>query len=156
MSGKLSLYTYALAVVVLIPFVFLAYNESHKYFELDIPLIPVLSFVYNMVWGIVIAGLISISGRAVDIYMKDKKAPSIYYSAPFSLFAFGFISYAIFGALFKALSNGPQSFDVSQFVTMSFILYTASGILIALIGAVIHHHIKENAVAEEKPIKKTG
>ena len=155
-SGKLSIYTYALAVVVLVPFAFLAYTEASEYFELDVPLVPVLSFIYNMIWGIVIAGIIAVFGRAVDIYMKERKTPSIYYSAPFSLFAFGFVSYAVVGALFEALRNWPQSFNASPFTTMSFIFYTLAGILIALIGAVLHHYIKESRDLEEKSIKKTG
>jgi len=156
LSGKLSLYTYALAVVVLIPFVFLSYNQASSYFDLDVPLIPVLSFIFNMIWGIVIAGLIAVFGRAVDRYMKEEKTPSIYYSAPFSLFAFGFVSYAVVGALFEALKNWPASFDVTPFTNISFISYTLAGILIALIGAVIHHYIKENSLLEEKPVKKTS
>ena len=156
LSGKLSIYTYALAVVVLIPFAFLAYTEAEKYFEQYVPIVPVLSFIYNVIWGIVIAGLIAIFGRAVDRYMKEKKTPSIYYSAPFSLFAFGFISYAVFSALFESFLNWPETFNISPFTTMSFIFYTLAGILIALIGAVINHYIKESSGVEEKAVKKTS
>lgn len=158
LSGKLSMYTYALAVVVLIPFALLAYTQSKNFFSKDnVPLIPVLSFTYNFIWGIVVAGLIAISGRAVDRYMKEKKTPAIYYSAPFSLFAFGFVSYAIVGALFKLFLYWPTKFDViKQFTTMSFVLYTTSGILIALIGAVINRYIKENSATEEKALKKAS
>jgi putative membrane protein len=155
LSGKLSLYTYALAIVILVAFAFLAYNNTD--FKSEFPLIPLLSFLYNMVWGIVIAGLIAIFGRAVDTYMRDKKTPSLYYSAPFSLLAFGFVSYAVFGALYQALKNWPASFDLAPFTKFPFILYTISGILIAIIGAIIHHYVKENneKVVESKAKKAT-
>jgi len=156
LSGRLSFYTYILAAVILFAFAILAYTQTQEYFSSEVQLIPVLSFLYNMVWGIVIAGLIAIFGRAVDKYMHEKKTLTLYYSAPFSLFAFGFVSYAVVGALFEALKNWPASFDVSPFTTMTFIFYTVAGILIAIIGAVIHYYLKDNNVEEtESKTKKT-
>ena len=106
-----------------------------------------------MVWGIVIAGLIAIFGRAVDLYVKDKKAPFNYWIVPFSLFAFGFISSAVFGALYKALKYWPTSFNIDPFLTLSFIGYTATGIMIALVGAITHHYVKEMHMTETKKLE---
>ena len=152
LSGKLSIYTYALAAVILLVFAFLSYNNTD--FKSEIPLIPVLSFMYNMVWGIVIAGLVAIFGRAVDTYIKEKKTPALYYSIPFSLFAFGFVSYAVFGSLYEAFKNWPASFDIAPFAQLTFIFYTIAGILIAIIGAIIHHYMKETNMLEEEKIQK--
>ena len=155
LAGKLALYTYVLAGVILVAFGLLAMqNLENSNISADPPMIPVLFFLYNMVWGIVIAGIIAIFGRAVDRYMKDKKLPNIYYSAPFSLFAFGFIFYAILGVLYKALRNWPKTFEAEHFGTANFIFYTATGILILLIGAVINHYMKEESGTEEKAVKK--
>ena len=151
LSGKLSLYTYALAGVILVAFALLAYENTD--FKYEVTLVPILSFLYNMVWGIVIAGLIIVFGHVVDKYMKEKKRPSYYLSVPFSLFAFGFISYAVFGALFEALKNWPASFNIEPFTYFTFIFYTIAGVLIAIIGAVVHYYFKEDYEQREMDVK---
>lgn len=151
LTGKLSIYTYVIAIVILIAFGFFAYYNTD--FSSNVELIPILQFLTNMVWGIVIAGLITVFGKVVDISVKDKRAPLGYWVAPFSLFAFGFISTAVFGALYKALINWPASFNIDPFLTLSFIGYTATGIMIALVGAVTHHYIKDMRTTEEKKLE---
>jgi len=151
LTGKLSIYTYIIAIVVLIAFGIFSYYNTN--FTAQVELLPILQFLTNMVWGIVIAGLITIFGRVVDIYVKDKRTPWKYWIAPFSLFAFGFISYAIFNSLHKAIIKWPAEFDVSQFSTLSFIGYTAIGIMIALVGAVTYNYIKEMYMTEEKKLE---
>jgi putative membrane protein len=141
LNGRLSIYTYSLALVILIAFGFFAYNNSD--FELEVKLIPILSFVNDMIWGIVIAGLITIFGRVADIYVRDRKHIWNYWLAPFSLFAFGFISSAVFQALYKAFLNWPIEFNSSHFLTIHFIGYTSTGIMIAIVGATTNHYIKE-------------
>lgn len=151
LTGKLSIYTYVIAIVIIIAFGFLAYYNTN--FTANVELIPILQFLSYMVWGIVIAGLIAIFGRAVDLFVKDKKAPFNYWIVPFSLFAFGFISSAVFGALYKALKYWPTSFNIDPFLTLSFIGYTATGIMIALVGAITHHYIKEMHITETKKLE---
>jgi len=155
LTGKLSVYTYILAVVILIAFGILAYNTTFigKNYLPDAPLIPALLFISNMVWGIVIAGLITVFGWVVDIYVREKRTPWNYWIVPFSLFAFGFISSAIFSSLYKALINWPTSLNVGPFFTINFIGYTATGIMIALVGAITHHYIKDMHIAEEKELE---
>ena len=96
-----------------------------------------------MIWGIVIAGLIMLSGRVIDIYVKDKKAPWNYWLFPFSLFAFGFISTAICNSLYNALINWPDNFTIEPFFTISFIGNLITGIMISIVGAITYHYIKE-------------
>ena len=62
------------------------------------------------------------------MYVKDKKRALGYWPAPFSLFAFGFISLAVVSALHDAFINWPDKFDVDPFFTLSFIGYTITGI----------------------------
>ena len=100
-----------------------------------------------------ISGLIAIFGRVVDLYVRDKKAPFNYWIVPFSLFAFGFISTAVFGALYKALKYWPTSFNIDPFLTLSFIGYTVAGIMIALVGAITHHYVKEMHMTETKKLE---
>jgi putative membrane protein len=148
LTGKLSIYTYILAILILIVFGFFAYTNTN--FKSDIALIPFLSFMKNMVWGIVIAGIVAMFGRVVDIYVKDKKAPWNYWIVPFSLLAFGFISYAVTRAFDNALRDWPNNFYEGPFLTLGFFFYTITGILIALMGIVSYHYIKEIHMNQSK------
>jgi putative membrane protein len=144
LTGKLSLYTYILALAIIVISAFIAFDSLNKYvFISDSEVLRILFFVKNMIWGIVIAGLIAVFGRVVDVYVREKKTPWNYWVAPFSLFAFGFISSAVFGALFDSLLNWPRSFDVGPFFTVSFIFYTITGIMIALVGGITYHYIRD-------------
>jgi putative membrane protein len=151
LTGKLSIYTYIVAAVIIIASIFLAYNNAN--FTSEVELIPILSFVSNMIWGIVIAGLLMMLGRVVDLYVKDKKAPWNYWIVPFSLFAFGFISTAIFDSLHNALINWPNSFSMEPFLTLSFIGNTSTGIMIGIVGAITYHYIKDIYVTESSEIE---
>jgi len=114
--------------VILIAFGIYAYTNTD--FETNTLFLALLSFIYHMVWGIVTAGLLAIFGRAVDTYVIDKYVPLTYYMAPFSLLAFGFITYASLDALYKAFL--PNEFTFKPFQTFSFIFFTIAGILILL------------------------
>ena len=148
LTGKLSVYTYIISVVILIASGFLAYQNTD--FKSDVALRPILSFVTNIVWGLVLAGLVTLFGRIIDTYVNDKKVLWTYCVIPFSLFAFGFISYAIFDALYWSLNNWPAEFNLSPFFGATFIGYTFAGIMIALIGAITHHYLKEMHNTDEK------
>jgi putative membrane protein len=151
LTGKLSVYTSIIAIVIIIANGILAYYEViNTDINSEIELLPVLLFVKNIIWGLVLAGLIAVFGRVVDVYVRDKKAPWRYWIVPFSLFAFGFISTAIFGALYEALINWPAKFDINPFLTLSFIFYTITGIMIALVGAITYYYIKEIYSIESK------
>ncbi len=151
MTGRLSIYTYFLAILILIVFGFFAYTNTN--YNTNVEILPTLYFINNMIWGIVIAALVALFGRVVDVYVRDKKAPWNYWIVPFSLFAAGFIASAIFTALYKALINWPNKFEVNYFLTINFIGYTATGIMIALVGAVTYHYIKEIHYTEEKNLE---
>ncbi len=146
LTGKLSIYTYIIGIVILIAFGIYAYTNTD--FETNTLFLALLSFIYHMVWGIVTAGLLAIFGRAVDTYVIDKYVPLTYYMAPFSLLAFGFITYASLDALYKAFL--PNEFTFKPFQTFSFIFFTIAGILILLIGAIIHRYKKETNHITEK------
>jgi len=154
LTGRLSVYTSIIAVVILIAQVILSYDNVMKTsFISDVPILPILFFINNMIFGIVIAGLVAVSGRVVDVYLRDKKTPWNYWIAPFSIFAFGFISSAIVDALYKALINWPTKFDINPFLTLSFICYVITGIGIALVGAITYHLIKEIYSTEAKKLE---
>ena len=154
LTGRLSVYTSIIAVVILIAQVILSYDNVMKTsFISNVPILPILFFINNMIFGIVIAGLVAISGRVVDVYLRDKKTPWTYWIAPFSIFAFGFISSAIVDALYKALINWPTKFDINPFLTISFIGYISTGIMIALVGAITYHYIKEIYSTEAKNLE---
>ncbi len=141
LTGKLSIYTTIIAAVVLIASLFLAYTNAN--FVSDVPLVSALSFISNMIWGIVVAGLLVVSGHVVDSYVKEKKALWNYWIYPFSLFAFGFVSSAIFESLHKALLNWPEAFYIEPFFTPLFVGNTITGIMITIVGAVTYHYVKD-------------
>jgi putative membrane protein len=148
LTGKLSFYTYIIALVIIAVSIFYAYNNIK--FNPDILwVIPVLSFLKDITWGIVAAGLIAAFGRITDNYVRDKKVHWSYWIVPFSLFAFGFIASAIFGSLYDSILN---EFSIEPFLTPYFIGYTTVGILIAFIGAVTYHYIKDMYIIEKHEI----
>jgi putative membrane protein len=154
LTGRLSIFTYILAVVIIIASGTMAYyNMVNTTFITGADFLPALFFLNNMIWGIVIAGLIAVFGRVVDIYVRDKRVPWNYWIAPFFLFAFGFISSAVFGAFYNALLGWPVEFRIGSFFTLSFIGYTVTGITIALVGAITHYYIKDMHITEEKELE---
>jgi len=148
LTGRLSIYTYIIAIVIIVVSGFFAYNNTD--FNTDVNFIPFLSFSSNMVWGIVIAGLMAISGHAVDIYVREKKAPWNYWIFPFSIMTFGFISSAIFISLYRSFRNGTSKFVIEYFLTSTFIGYIATGIMIAVVGAITYYYIKDIYMNEKK------
>jgi len=141
-TGKLSIYTYIVAIIVLLAFGIYAYTNTN--FSAEFQPLSIVEFIFYLSWGIAIAGLLSVFGRAVDVYVRDKKVPLTYYMAPFSLLAMGFILYGGLGALKEAFKNMPANFIYEPFQQASFILYTISGILILMVGIIIRHFKKEN------------
>ena len=147
-TGKLSFYTYIIAIVIIAVSVFYAFNNTKFNSEL-LWAIPVLSFLKDITWGIVSAGLIAAFGRVTDTYVRKNKVNWSYWIVPFSLFAFGFTASAIFGSLYDSLLSG---FSIEPFLTPTFIGYASVGILIAFIGAVTYHYIKDVYSTEEHEI----
>jgi putative membrane protein len=151
LTGKLSIYTYILGLVILIATIFLSYNNAK--FNSEFQILPVIYFISNMIWGIVIAGLLIVFGRVVDIYVNDKKIPWNYWLVPFSLCAFGFISTAIFNSLYNSLINWPNTFSIDPFLTISFIGNISTGIMIVIVGAITYHYICDIYKTEEREIE---
>jgi uncharacterized membrane protein len=153
LTGRLSIYTYIIAIIVIVAFGIYAYTNTD--FTNDIWFIPVLSFIFDMIIGIVIAGLSIIFGRLVDIYVRDTKWSLSHLAMFFSFLAFGFISYGSLFALKHALENLPAEVTYDAFTGNTFIFSLVSGILILIIGAIVHHNLKENNHIEEDIKKKT-
>jgi putative membrane protein len=144
-TGKLSFYTYIIALVIIAVTVFYAYDRITYNSEI-LWALPVLSFLKDITWGIVTAVIIAAVGRVTDLYVREKKVIWSYWIIPFSLFAFGFIASAIFNSLYDSLLG---EFTIDPFLTPSFIGYVTVGILIAFIGAVTYHYIKDVYISDE-------
>ncbi len=142
--GRPSFYTTILAFVIIAVTVFYAYNNTVFNSEISL-IVPILSFLSAITWGIVAAGLLAAFGRVTDLFIREKKVLWTYWIVPFSLFAYGFVASAIFDALktsiLKYVTEGE--FSITPFLTQSFIGYVAVGVLIAFIGAISYHYIKE-------------
>jgi putative membrane protein len=152
LTGKLSFYTYIISLVIIAVSLFYAYNNTNFNTEL-LWVIPILEFLNSITWGIVGAGLLASFGRVTDMYVREKKVNWSYWIVPFSLFAFGFIASAIFESLYYSIIN---DFSIEPFLTPHFIGYISVGILIAFIGAVTYHYIRELYTLErhEKAIEE--
>ncbi|MFH1013813.1 MAG: DUF373 family protein [Thermoplasmatota archaeon] len=151
LTGRLSVYTTSISIVIIIASIFVAYTTSNIPYEFE--LLASLSFLASIIWGIVIAGLLFIFGYVVDIYVKDKEAAWHYWIYPFSLLSFGFIASAIFTSLHRALLNWPETFYIEPFYTPFFIGNTVTGIMITIVGAVTYHYIKDMYRYEKNEIK---
>ena len=152
-TGKLSIPAYILALAVMITFIFIAYYNADLSLEAKQHL-QVLSFIKNVIWGFVIAGIIAVFGRAVDSHVKGKKASWNYWLLPFSFLALGFIVFAVSDALYKALLNWPDSFNTGSFSSINFLGFTFTGIIILIIGAITYGYIKEIHPMEEGEIEQ--
>jgi len=148
LTGKLSFYTYIIAIVIIAVSTFYAFNNTKFNSEL-LWAVPVLSFLKDITWGIVSAGLVATFGRVTDLYVRKNKVNWSYWIVPFSLFAFGFTAYAISKSLYYSLLN---DFSITPFQTFEFIGYLSAGILIAFIGAVSYHYIKDIYTTEKHEI----
>jgi len=151
LTGKLSFYTYIVSLVIIVVSLFYAYNNTN--FNETPWLAPALSFLNHITWGIVAAGLLASFGRVTDMYVREKKVNWSYWIVPFSLFSFGFIASAIFGSLYDSIIT---DFSIEPFLNITFVGYISVGILIAFMGAVTYHYIKDMYVLErhEKDIEE--
>lgn len=155
LTGKLSIYTSILAIAIIIINIFIA-NQNYsdnKIFTNELQMLQILFLLKEMIWGIVIAGLLIIFGRVIDTYVRERKSPWKYWIFPFSLFAFGFISWSLFDSLYIALINWPAYFDTEPFKKANFILYIILGVMIAFVGAITNHFLREIHMDEEKEIE---
>jgi putative membrane protein len=147
-TGRISIYMYILSLFILIAFGLYAYSNTDFNIESQAP--PIFEFIYLVIWGVVVAGIMVVFGRAVDSYVKEKIVPLFAYVAPFSLIAFGFLVYAVFFALHQALQQGPENFQWSAFTGITFIFYIVSGSLIAILGVIIHNFVRDMRSTKEK------
>ncbi|HID25143.1 MAG TPA: DUF373 family protein [Thermoplasmata archaeon] len=152
MTGRVSLYTTSIAVLILIGTMLYAYNRATAI--VSPPELQawhfVIVFVKNIIWGVVGAGLLAAFGRVVDVRVREKNTPWRYWVLPFSLLSFGFIGTAIFGALDEMLYS---NFSFDLFLrTPSFWVNLLLGILIAAVGAITYHYIKEIFLVEVEEI----
>ena len=148
MTGRMSLYTSSIAILILIGSVLYAYNQASSIVSSDELQAWhfVVSFIKNVVWGIVGAGLLAAFGRVIDVKVREKSTPWKYWVLPFSLLSFGFIGSAIFGALDEMLYS---NFSFDLFLRTSFFwVNLLLGILIAAVGAITYHYIKEIFMVE--------
>jgi putative membrane protein len=153
LTGKLSIYTSIIAIAIIVIIAFIAIDNYNKS---DVPPnelhLQILFIIKNMIWGTVLAGLIFVFGRVVDTHVRDKENSWKYWIAPFTLFALGFIMWAVSGSLFDALINWPNV-DTAPFSDAEFILYLLVGIMIAFVGGITYRYIKDMHSTEEDESK---
>jgi len=140
LSGKISFYTSFISLVILSVSLFYAWTITQNELSMERWLTSLFLFLKNIVWGVVASGLIFIFGRLIDLYVREKIIRWSYWSVPFSLFGFGFITSAVFEALYISFNN---KLSIKPFFTISFVSYTSIGVLIVFIGTATYYYIKE-------------
>lgn len=148
LTGRPSFYTFILAIVIVAVTVFYAYNNTFN--ENNTLVVLILKFLAEITWGIVAAGLLAAVGRVTDLYIREKEILWSYWIVPFSLFSFGFIGSMLFTTFSNVISDYSKGygFDIRPFYTLSFWGYISVGIIIAFIGAISYHYIKEEYIHE--------
>jgi putative membrane protein len=149
LTGRPSFYTFILSIVIISVSMFYAYNNTFFQYQRYLDVL-VLKFLASITWGIVAAGLLATFGRVTDLYIREKKILWSYWIVPFSLFSFGFIGSVLFdtfGQVIWEFRNG-RGFLIDPFYTLSFWGYIAVGIIIAFIGTITYHYIKEEFIDE--------
>jgi putative membrane protein len=149
LTGRPSFYTFIIALVIIFVSMFYAYNNTFYQYQRFLDVL-VLKFLAAITWGIVAAGLLAAFGRVTDLYIREKKILWSYWGVPFSLFAFGFIGSILFDTFGQVIweFRNDRGFLIEPFYTLSFWGYITVGIIIAFIGAVSYHYIKEEFVDE--------
>jgi putative membrane protein len=138
-AAKISFYTAIVALIVLAVSIFYSWNVTRGELGGDFVLF-LLAFLKTIVWGMVGAGLIYALGKFIDAYVRERRVMWSYWIVPFSLLAFGFIGYAVFESLYLSISN---DFSIDPFLTGTFVSFTATGVVIAFIGAITYHYIRD-------------
>ena len=157
LTGKLSIYTSIIAIAIIIINAFITMdNYNQENLPPNEQHLQVLFIIKNMIWGIVIAGLIFTFGRVVDTHVRDKENSWRYWIIPFTLFALGFIIWTVSGSLLDALKNWPNV-NTTPFSDADFILYMLVGIIIAFVGGITYRYIREmHPTDEDEKIIKKG
>ena len=53
----------------------------------------------------------------------------------------------------RGLIVRPESFDINPFYTINFIGYATTGIMIALVGGITYHYIKDIYLSEDEEVE---
>ncbi|EMR74357.1 putative membrane protein, partial [Thermoplasmatales archaeon SCGC AB-539-N05] len=138
LKGKISFYTNILAVAIIIGTIIFAYSQTEKLFY------PtfwhyILLFLSNVIWGAVLAALLAMTGKTIDIYIREKKIQWSYWIIPFSLLAFGFVGSAVLNLFYEILTE----FSIRPFLQLSFIGNIMVGVFIVFVGTLTYHYIKD-------------
>ncbi len=138
LKGKISFYTNLLAVAIIIGTIIFAYSQTEKLFY------PtfwhyILLFLRNVIWGVVLAALLAMTGKTIDIYIREKKIQWSYWIIPFSLLAFGFVGSAVLNLFYEILTE----FSIRPFLQLSFIGNIMVGVFIVFVGTLTYHYIKD-------------
>lgn len=138
LKGKISFYTNLLAVAIIIGTIIFAYSQTERLFY------PtfwhyILLFLSNVIWGVVLAALLAITGKTIDIYIREKKIQWSYWIIPFSLLAFGFVGSAVLNLFYEILTE----FSIRPFLQLSFIGNMMVGVFIVFVGTLTYHYIKD-------------
>ena len=151
-AARISFYTSIISIIILGVSVFYSWEITRG--ELGIGFfIFLLAFLQSMVWGIVASGLVFTLGKFLDEYIRKKRIFWSYWVIPFSLFAFGFITSAAFESLYISLYN---NFSIEPFFTFSFWSYMITGVLLAFIGSITYHYIRDIYHVEDTQQDREG
>ncbi len=153
LTGKVSIYTTGVAILILVASLFYAYTQTSSPSSPAIPTVWhfFVVFTKNVIWGLVVSGILIVGGRAIDTKVR-KGNPWKYWLAPFSLLSFGFIGNGTLEILYDIL-YGPSVDPLYILASDSSILINlVIGILMATVGGLSYHYIKEKFMVEVEEV----
>jgi len=140
MTGRISLFISVFAVLVMIVGLIVSYNQL---IDKTISVSCAASFVGTVIWWVIAAALIGMTGRAFDEYVKEKRVLWSYWIAPFSLIILGLLVLAAVDVI-NNIDKGWRAL-----ITLSLIVKIAVAAFIGFIGFTTYRYIKEHFVIEE-------
>ncbi|MHB8604666.1 MAG: DUF373 family protein [Thermoplasmatota archaeon] len=146
-TGRLSLFTSMLALLLLVAGVALAAREAYGRRGEPLALLAVDAALAGL-WWIVAAGLVGAAGNVLDAYVRSGEILWAYWTFPFSLVATGLI---LTGAL-HVFRNVLLSLAVP--FTLADALDFLGGFIFAVTGAVTNAYVRERAAHPRESVTR--
>ncbi|PKK86401.1 MAG: hypothetical protein CVT48_01275 [Thermoplasmata archaeon HGW-Thermoplasmata-1] len=139
-TGKISLFTNIVFFLLVVAGLIEAYQVASMQ-PVSSGVEYVLIFLGQMLWWVVWAMIISLVGKTIDGYIREKAWHWNYWILSFSILAFGLIMSAILELFLGVINELP----LAAIFTLSLALRVFFGVVVAVIGTLSYRYIKEFA-----------
>ncbi len=137
-TARVRLFTGFLSVAVLLGGIVFAWQDVQNLGVTATRIAQAFVFMTSLVWWVVGAALISVAGRIVDHWIKERRVLWSYWIVPFSLVATGMILVSLLHIATRLQGEVPTG----EIVKMADFLQLVAGGLLALFGWSSHHYVQ--------------